>query len=82
MPNEHKFAPEIVDAAAALMHRWFNDDTLGWCRVVKFGALTKRGGKKEPLMYYTYLRGGSVPTTESSSLHEVSKWVAAEGSNV
>jgi alkylated DNA nucleotide flippase Atl1 len=82
--NPHDFPKEVVDRAAHLMHRWFEDEELGWCRVVKLeGAVVVQNGAPEATMVYTYLdEDGVEMPPESSSLEEVEKWVAEETSNI
>jgi hypothetical protein len=63
------------------MFRWFEDEDLGMCRVIRFGG-HRHDGKMEPVMHYSYLDAEGKTHTEKSSLEEVEKWVRAEKSNL
>ena len=82
LANPHGFHPKIVETVALLLHRWFKDEKLGWCRVVDFGTFMNKNNEKETLVYYTYLDSDNETVRESSSLFEVLDWVASEPSNI
>ena len=76
LKNTHNFHKKIVAKAASLMNRWWEDEELGMCRVVKFGGSNVKTGKMEPVLFYTHV----IPETgvieeEWSSLPEVMSWV-------
>ena len=82
LPNRWKFHHKIVDAGAALLHRWFNDEELGMCRVVEFGGIYNNEGTLEPIMWYTHLDEDGDEHRENSSLVEVKQWVADDDTNI
>ena len=82
LPNSHKFDKKIVDCAASLMYRWFNDEDFGMCRVVRFGATGTGLKEKEPLLFYRYVDDDGGVIEESSSLVEVREWVLNDKSNL
>ena len=71
LPNKCNFHPKIVDAGAALLQKWFEDDELGMCRVVEFGGVDNDEGEKEPIMWYTHVDADGDEHRNSSSLVEV-----------
>ena len=82
LPNRWKFHPKIVDAGAALLHRWFEDDELGMCRVVEFGGISNNEGTLEPIMWCTHVDEDGDEHRENSSLVEVKQWVQEDEPNI
>ena len=83
MLNKQGLHPKVVDVAASLMNRWFNDDDFGMCRVVDLGNLVENTqGNLEPTVVYEYLDIDDVKRQQFSSLVEVEEWVLANESNL
>ena len=71
-----------MNNAAKRIHKWFNDDELGMCRVVGMAGATNVNGDKESVMLYTHVDNEGNVVQESSSLPEVKKWVNADTTNL
>ena len=88
LPNPHNFPAEEVDIAAKLINRWFEDTStddhaaLGMCRVTALAGHTNDDGKKEAVMWYSYIDANGELQSEYSSLAEVHGWVQNEESNL
>jgi hypothetical protein len=80
--NKHNFPRDVVNRAADLLHRWFDDDNLGPCRVVEFGGHSNADGTMSPLLYYTYLDADKTVVEESSTVDEVEAWVQDDVTNI
>jgi hypothetical protein len=87
LDNPLNFPTVVVDIAAALMHKWFYDEDLGMCRVVKLGGVMRPNDvtgveeMKATLTYEHVLDDGSIDRN-TSSLSEVKEWVDKEKSNL
>ena len=83
LKNTHNFPTQIVDKAASIMHRWFKDDELGMCRVVKLGGHKRTGERMGPVLFYQYVdkQTGDIGE-EFSSIEEVVTWVEACPTNI
>jgi hypothetical protein len=87
LDNPLNFPTVVLDIVAALMYKWFADEDLGMCRVVKLGGVTRRNDitgvdeMKATLTYEHVLDNGKVDTN-TSSLSEVKEWVDKEQSNL
>ena len=82
LKNEHSFPTNVVNNAAKLINKWFDDDELGMCRVVGMAGSDNIHGVKEPVMLYTHVDKEGNVVQESSSLPEVKTWVNADTTNL
>jgi hypothetical protein len=80
--NKYKFPTPVVNTAAGLMQRWFQDAELGPCRVVGFGGKPNKRGDMEPVLYYTHVGSNGDIVQDSSTVPEVARWVAADTTNL
>jgi hypothetical protein len=79
--NKHNFPVDVVNLAASLLHKWFDDDELGLCRVVDFGGKPDQDGIMQPVLHYAHLDGDGV-VEDTSTVEEVAAWVADNITNL
>jgi hypothetical protein len=72
----------MVSVAAKLLHKWFRDEDLGMCRVLRFTGVKGKKGAMEPVLEYAYVDEGGKVVKEKSSFAEVKKWVQADTTNL
>jgi hypothetical protein len=73
LKNIHGFAHRHVKKASQMISRWFNDEELGWCRVVRLGGHLNAEQEMEPILHYTYMEADGTIVEHSSSLAEVAE---------
>ena len=72
----------MVNKAAGLLQKWFDEPVLGMCRIVNFGGVKDRQNVMQPSMFYDTINKKGELRQYCSTLSETSLWVANAKKNL